>query len=280
MIDYEIHNNGWTVFVNEKIQELTEQQAQEVGRLVTENTVVVFRGQDLTTTEQMNFCNSIGECQRIYDPAKPLKGQRTEHIAVDTHIVRVTGQRNLAGEMLGLAGHNETLDWHADQPSKKDRYPLLWLYAVSGSEGSRTSWINLIDAYNDLPQELKERIADKKVICGFKDGTYTYNPFFKEHVARDAPFDLVKTNEAGKTGLYFPFLQMFEMVDTSYDEFHEIHDRLKDHVLQEKYMYHHDWQNGDVVLSEQWLGIHKRWAFENMNQRVMHRIAFDHKKIY
>ena len=52
-------------------------------------------------------------------------------------------------------------------------------------------------------------------------------------------------------------------------------EKLRDHVLQEKYMYHHEWQDGDIVLSEQWLGIHKRWHFEDISNRVLHRICLD-----
>ena len=40
-------------------------------------------------------------------------------------------------------------------------------------------------------------------------------------------------------------------------------------------MYHHDWQDGDVLLSEQWLGIHKRWKFEGIIERTLHRIESD-----
>jgi hypothetical protein len=39
--------------------------------------------------------------------------------------------------------------------------------------------------------------------------------------------------------------------------------------------------NEDIkTLSEQWLSIHKRWPFEDMENRVLHRIAFDYSKIY
>jgi hypothetical protein len=48
---------------------------------------------------------------------------------------------------------------------------------------------------------------------------------------------------------------------------------LFNHILKEQYLYHHDWQDGDLVISEQWLGIHKRWPFEKMNQRLLHRAA-------
>lgn len=279
-MNYTIHENGWTVIVHDKIETLSNDDAIEVGRLAAENMVVVFKNQTLTPEQQEQFCSKIGDCQKLYDVSKPLKGQRAEHIAVTECVSRVTGKKTTAGESMGFAGHNETLDWHADQPSKKDRYPLLWLYAAKGSAGSRTSWINLIEVYNSLPYTLKNKIAYKKVVCGYKDNVYTYNPFFKEHVARDFPVSLVTTNAAGKTGLFFPFLQMFEMQDTSQGEFDEIVNELKSYVLQERFVYHHNWQDGDVVISEQWLSIHKRWAFDKMQERVMHRIAFNHKKVY
>jgi alpha-ketoglutarate-dependent taurine dioxygenase len=55
--------------------------------------------------------------------------------------------------------------------------------------------------------------------------------------------------------------------------------KLRQHVEQEKYMYHHAWEDGDMVLSDQWLSIHKRWEFEHMDKRVLHRLACDYSKI-
>jgi alpha-ketoglutarate-dependent taurine dioxygenase len=63
------------------------------------------------------------------------------------------------------------------------------------------------------------------------------------------------------------------------DESREFIKPLRDHVLQDKYIYHHDWQDGDVVIAEQWLGIHKRWRFEAMNQRVLHRTTFNYANV-
>ena len=54
-----------------------------------------------------------------------------------------------------------------------------------------------------------------------------------------------------------------------------IMDPLIEHTTQEKYIYHHDWDDGDLVISEQWLGIHKRWKFEGMPNRLLHRAVFD-----
>ena len=51
------------------------------------------------------------------------------------------------------------------------------------------------------------------------------------------------------------------------------------HAEQEKYTYHHDWEDGDIVISEQWLSIHKRWPFEDMKNRLLHRIAFGYENL-
>ena len=55
--------------------------------------------------------------------------------------------------------------------------------------------------------------------------------------------------------------------------------KLQKHILQEKYMYHHEWDDGDVIIHEQWLGLHKRWEFDGMPTRVLHRLTYDFANI-
>ena len=89
---------------------------------------------------------------------------------------------------------------------------------------------------------------------------------------------IVHTNQAGVTGMFFSFLQIHQILGFDKDKSDALIQKLQQHVEQEKYTYHHDWQDGDIVLSEQWLSIHKRWRCENIQNRVVHRIAlnFDH----
>ena len=144
---------------------------------------------------------------------------------------------------------------------------MVWIYAVKGSEGSITSWIDNKKAYDDLPDEIKAHCHNVKFTCGFKVGGYTDDPTFKEHHNKDNVYDLVYTNEYGHKGLFFPFLQIMDGIPKN------LYDYLKSHILQDKYRYDHHWKDGDLVVSEQWLTIHKRHAFEKMNERLMHRIA-------
>ena len=104
----------------------------------------------------------------------------------------------------GLFGHKKTLDWHCNKPSNHLRSPIIWIYAVKGSKGSVTSWIDNHKSYNDLPNDVKEECKKIKFTCGFVKGGYTDDPFFREHHNTKLKHNLVYTNEAGVTGLFFP----------------------------------------------------------------------------
>lgn len=273
------HENGWTVVVRGDIKNMTETEAKRIGRYVSLNMVVVFPDQyKQTPDDQIRFTNMIGRYNSLEDlPVN--KRERYSNILIRDGVARVTGALNEKGEP-GLFGHVSELDWHANQASNRERKPIVWMYGDSGMEGSRTSFINMIRVYEDLPPDLKEKIRNKKCYFGYEKGRYSTSPYFHEHVNKDNLFDLVMTNSAGKTGLYYPFNQVFGMADTSHEEFLNIHEALKHFILKEKYVYHHDWKDGQIVLCDQWLSLHKRWKFDKMEDRMLHRIAFDYSNVY
>jgi taurine dioxygenase len=271
--------NDWAIQIEDlDIRTATKEEVFEIGKLTLSNMVIVFKNQDLQPEDEVAFCSKLGKCQFIIDPTKPKEGQRTEHLAVGNHILRVTGQKNDKGEE-GLFGHTSALDWHANQASNYDREPLIWLYGVEGTKGSKTSWLNNIASYEAMSDELKEEIKDVKITLGYKSGSYSPSKFFIEHHATDKPFNLVHTNDAGKTGLYFPYLQILGMLGKTEEQFKDLMGRLIEHVTQPQFIYDHHWEDGDIVLSEQWLSIHKRWAYEKMEERILHRIAFNYENL-
>ena len=271
--------NDWAIELEDlNLADVDIVTAKEIASLILSNMVVVVKNQTLTPEQEVNFCKHIGNVQYILDPTKPKEGQRTEHLAVGNHILRVTGQKNDKGEE-GLFGHTSALDWHANQASNYERDPLIWLYGVEGTKGSKTSWLNNIASYEAMSDSLKHEIKDSLITLGYKSGSYSPSKFFIEHHAEDKPFSLVHTNDAGKTGMYFPFLQILGMPGKTKDEFEDLMGRLIEHVTQPQFIYDHHWEDGDVVISEQWLSIHKRWAYEKMEDRILHRIAFNYENI-
>jgi taurine dioxygenase len=264
--------NNWVAFLNDDLKEVDNKRALEIAKICLEHTVVVFKNQKLTPKQEIDFCSKIGNYQKTHGSERG----RDIILPEQDGVLRVTGKKNTQGKE-GLFGHKHALDWHANQTSNQNRMPLIWLYGVEGTKGSRTSYINMIAAYNDLDDDFKEEIKDIKVHCGFEKGRYSDSEYFKEHVNYDLAWPLVCTNDAHQTGLFFPFLQIFAFEGNANSKFNSVMEKLTDHVLNEKYVYHHDWNDGDVVIAEQWLGVHKRWPYEKMEDRVLHRIAFDYK---
>ena len=268
-------DNRWTVEISDfDTTTASNKEVELIGNYLLTNFVVVIKDQHgLLPEEEIEFCERMGAVQRFPVEEK----DRYKNLSTGDGIFRVTGKKNERGEG-GLFGHKETLDWHASQPSSPTKFPFIWLYGVENTKGSRTSWLNNKLSYDDLPRDTQDRLKKIKVYCGYETGRYTTSAFFHDHINKDNPVPLVYTNAGGMTGLFFPFNQIFEF-ENDKETYEDIMEGLKRHVLQEKYQYHHDWNDGDIVIAEQWLTIHKRWQFEEMEKRLLHRIAFGYENI-
>ena len=198
-----------------------------------------------------------------------------KHCAVDPEgiICRVTAELNEHGET-GIGAKIGDFDWHNNLPWDPTRSPIIWLYGVKGTADSRTSWNNNILAYNDLDNTTKEKLKKLKLIVKEPLMADGHRP--ESWVNNRHAFDFVYTNNAGQTGLYFPVYNIDYFEGLTRNESQEIIEPLRNHVLQEKYIYHHDWDDGDIVISDQWLGVHKRWKFVSLENRVLHRAAIDY----
>tara|TARA_R100001460_G_scaffold96996_1_gene139457 strand:+ start:246 stop:1073 length:828 start_codon:yes stop_codon:yes gene_type:complete len=271
-----VDSNGWTLTIDEDIKTLSTDQLHEVAKLCNRHFVVIFRNQDLTVKDQMRIASSIGTVKMDHgrDDAE------RERILLEPGVIRVTGELNSKGEK-GLFGHDEELDWHTHHANAKKRFPFVWLYSVKGSAGSRTSWINQAMAFNDLSVNMQKELEGIKYASGYKVGSFSDMAVAKEKINYENPINLVHTNIEGKKGLYFPFQQVYDIVEgATKQQWNELHTFLKGHCTKEKYIYHHDWRDKDLVISEQWLSIHKRWQFDGMKERLLHRIALDYDKAY
>ena len=268
-MNYRIHENGWTVIIDDfDLREATQEHINEISRLLATNTLVVARNQKLSLDDEVRLAKMFKTPRQFYPETNPDDEGFANCIVPNSEemVIRVTGAKNEEGHV-GFAGDDDELVWHCNDPVRKERHPLVWLYGVHGTAGSRTTWNNNIFSYNDLPQETKDAIKDIKLVV-----KHTYSN--DDEVDRHYP-DLVHTNLAGKTGLFFPFLQIRKFVGMSKEESRAIMEPLIAHTTREQYLYHHDWRDGDLTIGEQWLGIHKRWAFPGMKDRLLHRIVFD-----
>ena len=307
--------NDWVVeFSDINLKTATDAEIQFIGSTVISNLCVVIKGQNLTPDEQLEVCSKIGDVERHFTTQQ--KKDILKDVSVADGVSRVTGALNERGKP-GLFNRTDDLEWHVNAAFKHKRHPLVWIYADQGVEGSVTSWLNMSKVYHSLGRHERFKMRDLQVHAGFKtertdisvgyDSTLEIlskhkeldpdllknlkdnmkNPPVEDVSFEDwskiwpelKPFDLYYKNPAGVEGIYFPFFQVAGIKGYSSEKFEEFKQHIMDVALKEENMYHHNWEVGDIVLSEQWLTLHKRWAFDKMNERIVHRIALDYKKV-
>ena len=268
--------DGWCAEYDVKLKGMPEDELKHIFKDIYKYLVLNFRKQDLDEKELLRISEVVGTVQK-----QDVKDAKRQHggsgdVWAGEGILRVGGDE-ITGKP-SLFAHKHDLDWHANQPSNPKRKELIWLYAYTGTKGSRTSWLNNAWAYEDLPADMKVKLEDIYVYCGYKAGRYSDTPLFKDHIDRENKVKLIR-NFGKHKGIFFPFFQIFEVIDMPENEGQDLIKYLQDHILNEKYMYHHDWEDTDLNIAEQVVTIHKRWYFEQMGKRILWRVASGHENL-
>ncbi len=277
MIDYKLHDNGWTVLAqNFNLKTASQEDINHIARLLSTNTLVVFKNQSLTTQDEVRIAKMFKDPQQFHteiDESPDVMFRGAEVDGSEKMALRVSGAKDEHGRT-GIAGHTDEMQWHSNDQTTPNRKSLIWLYSVQGSKGSRTTYNNNILSYNSLDEETRRPLENLKLTI-LKEVSLREEHENDETQIENYTPPLVVENIAGKKGFYFPFLQISGFEGLSDEESQHIINWLSEYTTQEKFCYHHDWDDGDVVIAEQWLGIHKRWPFEAIEQRLLHRMAFE-----
>lgn len=275
-------NNSWPVEITDfDFNTATQHDIDLLGCLTNYYTLVVVKHQThaLPVAVQEKICKMFGSTLLDHVDAETFKdiSKHLKH-SEGNMTLRVTGELNHEGKP-GLFGFADELEWHANKVEQPHRRSMVWLYGERGTHGSVTEFTNHVLAYQDLPTDLKHQIDSLKINY---EATFPYsNPKYdygKQSAGWHTP-PVVFTNPGGQTGIHLSWLHVDYYEGMTPEESQPITDQLRDHILgNPAYRYEHKWQDGDVLLMEQWLGVHRRPPFENMQQRVLDRIEtnFDH----
>jgi alpha-ketoglutarate-dependent taurine dioxygenase len=278
---YHIHENGWTVIVDEiDLMNPKQEDADEICRLLDSNTLVVIPKTNITMKDELKFINLFHEVE-TYD--KPPESETIGKCVIpgsECKLIPVTGRIVVDGKT-GIFGHPAELKWHCNSPASPTAKPLVYLRGIEGTKGSVTQWTNNFLAYDDLDSATLELIKDMKGVFGHdadrispalehmpgKFVNHSYTP------------NIVRENRRGRKGIYLPYLQMFYFVGMTEEESQPLIEKLAKHITQEKYVYSHDWEDGDIVIADMVFGIHRRLEFQGITNRLLHRSAFNYNLV-
>lgn len=201
-------------------------------------------------------------------------------------MIRVTGIKDEKGKRTGMFADGE-LEWHSNQQSDNGGYaPLIGLQGVEGTQGSSTEFLQTVDAFNDLSQEVQSEVRSLIAIHRFNrdaicKGTAESQALITQmHLVPEDGVEMpvIATAPNGMTGMHFPWTSIAGFKDYTQKEFEKLYNHLVNHLWQDKYVYKHMWQDGEIVWMDQIVTLHRRPGTET-SKRLLHRMCSDWSNI-
>lgn len=239
--------------------------ADGVLNLLAEYGALCFPGQTLDAASLKGFAGCFGTLE--INVANTFQDGAHPEVMILSNI-----KENGKAIGLGDAGQG----WHTDMSYSKTIAFANVLYAIrvprrDGVSLGDTEFANMYAAYDDLPQDLKTRLADATAIHDFnkfwemmrRRPGCTRPPLTEEQRRRKPPVSqpvFMTHPVSGRKVLYANpgYAVRIEGMDEA--ESDALLDFLFEHQLQEKYRYRHKWTEGDVLMWDDIATLHNAIA--------------------
>lgn len=233
--------------------------------------VLRFRGQTLSDAQLVEFSRRFGDL----DIAPPNEnGQRFvegfPEILVISNVVE-------NGIEIGSLGSGEAV-WHTDM-SYIEHPPvgsILYSWEVP-PQGGNTGFLNMYNALDGLPAELRERISGLRLK---HDATTNSAGYLRAGIEDNLDVQaspgaihpmVIEHPQTGRQALYLGRRHRAYIVDLPLDESERLLDVLWRLATRPEYCWHQQWRVGDLLIWDNRCTMHRRDAFDPDSRRIMHR---------
>ena len=235
---------------------------EHIHRAWLDHLVLLFRDQRMDDAALVKFSSRFGELET----APLFQGRR---FVEEFPEVMIVSNARVAGRDIGSLGNSEAF-WHSDLNFVEEPPAGSFLYAqVVPPVGGDTGFANMCAAFEALPEELRSRIAGRRIR---HDARFNSAGYLRETRHPDASHPIIRTHpESGRKALFLGRRANAMIVGLSHDESEALLDALWAHATQERFTWHHRWRAGDLIMWDNRCTLHRRDSFDDSYQRVMHR---------
>jgi alpha-ketoglutarate-dependent taurine dioxygenase len=232
--------------------------AAQLRALLEERGVLVFKELNLTDEQQVTLASNLGTLR-----AEGKDG-----------IFKITLDQDANAQADYLKG---SFNWHLD--GTHDDVPIF-ASLLSGrrlsSEGGETQFANSYRAYEELPQEMKDRIDGLKVVHSFavsmRRAGVAPSAATQAHwdSIGDKTHNLVWRHKSGRRSLVIG-CHASHVVGMAPDESEALLDELLAWTTQDRFVYRHKWSVGDLLIWNNTGVLHRVTPYSLDSGRMMHR---------
>lgn len=238
---------------------------------LVDNVVLIIRGQHLTPAELEAAAKRFGEL---------MEDQNRMYLVPGHPLISTLSNRHKDSEgKQAKVAKNAT--WHTDHTNQKRPPKFTMLYPVALPDcGGGTAVCNMRDAYEALPEGLKERITGMKTAntlistARMSEG----NPDIVREQQEAAPAPtiqpLVRTHpERGTKAIWFHKLKTECILGMEAQETQDFLDELLETAIRPEFVYVHEYTLGDLLIVDNRSAMHKAgFDFDHSQHRMLYRI--------
>jgi taurine dioxygenase len=242
-------------------QPIGDETCAALNKAFAEHHVLVMRGQHFKPDDFIAAVQLFGDLQPHDKKEHHVPGHPdVSYVSNDEF---VNGRRIIPGET-----------FHTDHSNHPRPPKATTLFAVDlPSSGGDTQYVNMHDAYDDLPEKTKQKIDGLKAVHAYLS-KYSPRPlgYLSEESRRNLPppgvHPLVRTHpENGRKALFLNPVRMEAIVGMEDADALKLIDELMQHATQKKYEYRHKWRHGDWVMWDNRSVMHQANPDYDMNER-------------
>jgi alpha-ketoglutarate-dependent taurine dioxygenase len=224
-------------------------------QVLYENRVIIIRNQSFTEESYLEFGRHWGT------PIPHVLDHLRMHRYPALMVVGNTEQKDQVETV-----RNGTALWHTDQSYEAIPASATMLYAIKvPTIGGETQICNMVAAYQELDRTVKRRLDSLEVAHQYGRGKLRSFEFMASPITTEKQQDQLPTfyhplvmrhHITGEKALYAVGQSSYGIKGMEDDKALELLEQLKDHVLQEKYIYRHKYEVGDVAIWDTFQTLH------------------------
>jgi alpha-ketoglutarate-dependent 2,4-dichlorophenoxyacetate dioxygenase len=265
---------GATVEGIDLAQVLTADQVAVIDKALETHAVLVFRGQQLSQDRQLEMCKQFGEIDLGLVKARGNAPTRLKHRELlDISNVGMNGEV-AARDHAKIVSNIANQLWHSDSSfqSPAARFSMLYGVVVPPA-GGETEWVDMRIAYETMPPSLKDRIQGLKGEHHAFHSRMLLGAYQQESLDAIPPavWPLVRRQQRTGRDFLFPGVHIREVLGLSVAEGRILISDLIEHATEPQRRYRHIWQEGDLVMWDNRITLHRGRHFPLEQRREMRR---------
>lgn len=246
----------------------SESTCERLSQAFTDHSVLAFRDQWLSAPQMMAAVQIFGEIFPQHNAKFSVPEFPLVHYISNAETLE-NGKRYIPGE-----------GYHTDHSNAAAPPMATALSAVKiPSVGGDTQFVDMVRAYQDLPDEIKAKILGRRAIHVYQSSHSARQlPQLAEGRRASVPEAVLQPlvlrhPNSGRLALYINPIRIEGILGMDDKEALPLLDQLLEHATQEQYQYRHVWKDGDFVMWDNRSLMHKANGDYDMNEeRYLYRL--------